>query len=52
MMTENEIIEALKNYDTPSVTNVVATYPGKQDVCLGLYDPWDINWYTAGLNSP
>lgn len=42
---ELEIIEELKNYDTPTVTNVVATYPGKS-TCLSLYHPWDTNWYT------
>jgi len=45
-MTDPEMLEALKNYDTPSVTNVVATYPHDRDLCLGLYEPWDTNWYT------
>ena len=27
------------------MTNVVATYPGSP-TCLGLYNPWTINWYT------
>lgn len=44
-MTEQELLEELKNYDTPSVTNVVATYPGNP-LCLGLYHPWTQNWYT------
>lgn len=45
MPTELEMIEELKNYDTPSITNVVATYPDNP-LCLGLYNPWTENWYT------
>lgn len=41
-----QLMETLKKYDTPTVTNVVATYPNKPDECLGLYDPWSVNWYT------
>ena len=44
--TEKELFEELKKYDTPSVTNVVATYPEDTEHCLGLYDPWTIDWYT------
>jgi 4-hydroxy-4-methyl-2-oxoglutarate aldolase len=44
-MTELEMIEELKNFDTPSITNVVATYPD-HSLCLGLYNPWSENWYT------
>ena len=44
-MTELEMIEELKNFDTPSITNVVATYP-EHPLCLGLYNPWSENWYT------
>ncbi|MBT7551077.1 MAG: RraA family protein [Gemmatimonadetes bacterium] len=44
-MTELEMIEELKNFDTPSITNVVATYPD-HPLCLGLYNPWSGNWYT------
>ena len=40
-----ELLKALESYDTPTVSNVVATFPGK-DTCLGIYYPWDINWYT------
>ena len=43
--TEREMLEALRDYDTPSITNVVATYP-KDPLCLGLYNPWTENWYT------
>ena len=39
------MLEALKNFDTPSITNVVATYPSNP-LCLGLYEPWRQNWYT------
>lgn len=42
---EQEVMEELKNYDTPSITNVVATYPN-DDNCLGLYHPWHGDWYT------
>jgi regulator of RNase E activity RraA len=45
MSIEREMVEALKDFDTPSITNVVATFP--QDAnCLGLYNPWTENWYT------
>ncbi|MDR3220817.1 MAG: RraA family protein [Candidatus Accumulibacter sp.] len=44
--TDLELIELLKQFDTPSITNVLATYPAKTDVCLGLYEPWTSNWYT------
>lgn len=44
-MSEHEKIEKLKQFDTPSITNVVATYPEK-DYCLGLYHPWKGKWYT------
>lgn len=44
-LTEQQILEELRNFDTPGITNVVATYP-KHPLCLGLYDPWKGNWYT------
>jgi regulator of RNase E activity RraA len=44
-LTDQEIFEALKDFDTPSITNVVATYPD-HPLCLGLYNPWTQNWYT------
>lgn len=44
-MENHEIIDAIKNFDTPSITNVVATYPS-HPLCLGLYNPWTENWYT------
>lgn len=43
---EREIMEALKDFDTPSITNVVATYPEDKVHCLGLYNPWYGKWYT------
>jgi 4-hydroxy-4-methyl-2-oxoglutarate aldolase len=44
-MTEHEMLQALKDFDTPSITNVLATYPSNP-LCLGLYNPWTENWYT------
>ncbi len=44
-LTEYEMLVELRKYDTPSITNVVATYPGNP-LCLGLYNPWTENWYT------
>ena len=36
--SEKQMLEELKDFDTPSITNVVATYPG-YPLCLGLYSP-------------
>ncbi len=44
-MTKQEILQELCQFDTPSITNVVATYPGAP-TCLSLYNPWTENWYT------
>lgn len=44
-MSTQEMLEALREFDTPSITNVVATYPSNP-LCLGLYNPWTENWYT------
>jgi regulator of RNase E activity RraA len=44
-MTTQAMIEELRQFDTPSITNVVATYPGAA-TCLSLYNPWTENWYT------
>ena len=44
-LTEQEMLEELRDHDTPSITNVVATYP-HNPLCLGLYNPWTENWYT------
>ncbi len=43
-MTDTLFAE-LRKIDTPTITNVVATYP-KNPLCLGLYNPWTENWYT------
>lgn len=43
--TATKLLKELCNYDTPSITNVVATYPNHH-LCLGLYNPWTENWYT------
>ncbi len=39
-------LEKILDFDTPTITNVVATYPGKPDICIGLYHPWEGKWYT------
>jgi len=39
------VLTGLREIDTPTITNVVATYP-KNPLCLGLYNPWTENWYT------
>ncbi|MFC1949853.1 RraA family protein [Chloroflexota bacterium] len=44
-LSEQEMLEKLKGYDTPSVGNIVATYP-HNPLCLKLYDPWLGRWYT------
>ncbi len=44
-MSDAGLLEALREFDTPSITNVVATYP-QDPVCLGLYNPWTEDWYT------
>ena len=44
-MSDLELLEELKKIDTPTITNVVATYPG-HELCLGIYNPWAENWYT------
>jgi 4-hydroxy-4-methyl-2-oxoglutarate aldolase len=44
-LTEQQMLRVLKKIDTPSITNVVATYPSNK-FCLGLYNPWTENWYT------
>lgn len=41
----NKKLEKLLEFDTPSITNVVATYPADKN-CLGLYHPWRGKWYT------
>ncbi|WP_052214045.1 RraA family protein [Belnapia sp. F-4-1] len=43
--SKDDIFAGLRRIDTPTITNVVATYP-KNPLCLGLYNPWTENWYT------
>ncbi len=43
--SERSLLKKLGEFDTPSITNVVATYPNNP-LCLGLYHPWSENWYT------
>jgi len=42
----DELFAELRKIDTPTITNVVATYP-KNPLCLGLYNPLTENWYTG-----
>ena len=44
-LTEKEIIEKLEKIDTPTISNVVATYP-RSESCMKLYDAWYGAWYT------
>jgi regulator of RNase E activity RraA len=39
------IIKELERYDTPTITNAVATFPNDKENCLGLYNPWEARWY-------
>jgi regulator of RNase E activity RraA len=45
MAKQDELFAELRKIDTPSITNVVGTYPANP-LCLGLYNPWSENWYT------
>ncbi len=42
---EVRIIQELRKFDTATICNVVATYPGS-DICLELYDAWRGEYYT------
>jgi len=42
---EVKIIHELKKFDTATICNVVATYPGS-DICLKLYDAWRGEYFT------
>jgi 4-hydroxy-4-methyl-2-oxoglutarate aldolase len=44
-LSESQIIKELRKFDTASICNVVATYPGS-DICLKLYDAWYGEYYT------
>jgi len=43
--SKSELFKTLESHNTPAITNVVATYPDNP-LCLGLYNPWQENWYT------
>jgi 4-hydroxy-4-methyl-2-oxoglutarate aldolase len=42
---EVRVIRELGKFDTATICNVVATYPGS-DLCLGLYNAWRGEYYT------
>jgi len=44
-LTDTEIIQKLRSFDTATICNVVATYAGS-DICLSLYDSWWGEYYT------
>lgn len=43
--SKEKMLEKLQGFSTPTVADVVATYP-EDPHCLALYDPWKGNWYT------
>lgn len=44
--SEKDMLKKLLKFNTPTVGNVVATYP-ENPHCLGLYDNWYGRWYTS-----
>ncbi len=46
MPDQSEKLQQLLAFDTPSITNVVATYPADRELCMGLYHPWEGRWFT------
>jgi len=44
-LTDAQIIQELRRFDTATICNVVATYP-ESDICLKLYDAWWGEYYT------
>ena len=44
-LTDGQIIQRLRKFDTATICNVVATYAGS-DICLSLYDSWRGEYYT------
>jgi regulator of RNase E activity RraA len=49
-LTNAQIMQELRKYDTATICNVVATYAGS-DICLSLYDSWWGEYYTdSSLN--
>jgi len=46
-ISDTEMLEKLCKFNTPTVSNVVATYPKKKNFyCLGIYNQWKDRWYT------
>jgi regulator of RNase E activity RraA len=41
-----DLLKNIEKYNTPTVTNAIATFPNDKENCLGLYNPREINWYT------
>lgn len=41
-----ELMKELEQYDSGTIANVVAGYPKRDKYCIGIYDPWEVNWYT------
>lgn len=44
-LTDEQIMQELRKFDTATICNVVATYP-ESDICLKLYDAWWGEYYT------
>jgi regulator of RNase E activity RraA len=44
-LSDLKTIRELEKIDTPTISNVVATYP-KSENCMKLYDAWYGQWYT------
>jgi len=44
-LTDAEVMQELRRFDTATICNVVATYP-ESDICLRLYDAWWGEYYT------
>ena len=50
-MDSKDLMKELAGFSTPTITNVVATYPS-HPLCLHLYDPWVDNWHTDNTVRP
>jgi regulator of RNase E activity RraA len=44
-MEDLELLKELENYDSPSVSSVIAAWPGQEESCAG-FPPGGTNWYT------
>ena len=42
----SRLLKEIEKYDTPAVSNAVASYPADTENCLRLYSPWSQNWYS------